>query len=342
MILLCLDAAVPRVSVDVVIPTRDTRELTLRAVASVMPDDGATPGVHCIVVDNASSDGTAEAVVAGFPSVTVVRNETNVGYARACNEGAAAGQGELILFLNSDAVARAGAVDRLADALVALPLHSAATGRLVHLGTDTPQVGFALRRFPTVSAQVALLVGLERYWPSNPISRKQLMLDFDYDRTQDVEAQPAGACLLVRRSVFDALDGFDEEFFYWFEDIDLVRRLRERGPIRYVHDATFEHAGGSTFAQWSRPQTIRARYEGLLRYFAKHHPPRENAVLRLVVGTLAGLRAVLGRPFDRDRARAYAAVVRMSIAPPPAPAREAIAPTGLADAVGDPRPPVRS
>ena len=67
MILLCLDAAVPRVSVDVVIPTRDTRELTLRAVASVMPDDGATPGVHCIVVDNASSDGTAEAVVAGFP-----------------------------------------------------------------------------------------------------------------------------------------------------------------------------------------------------------------------------------------------------------------------------------
>ena len=176
--------------------------------------------------------------------MTVVRNETNVGYARACNEGAAAGQGELILFLNSDAVARAGAVDRLADALVALPLHSAATGRLVHLGTDTPQVGFALRRFPTVSAQVALLVGLERYWPSNPISRKQLMLDFDYDRTQDVEAQPAGACLLVRRSVFDALDGFDEEFFYWFEDIDLVRRLRERGPIRYVHDATFEHAGG--------------------------------------------------------------------------------------------------
>jgi GT2 family glycosyltransferase len=302
---------VRRPSVDVVIPTRDTRELTLRAVESVVADGAER--VRCIVVDNASSDGTAEAVAELFPSATLLRNAENVGYARACNQGARAGEGELVLFLNSDAIARPGAVARLADALAALPGHSAATGRLVHLGTDTPQVGFALRGFPTVAAQVALLVGLERYWPTNPVSRKQLMLDFDYSRTQDVDAQPAGACLLVRRTVFEDLGGFDEAFFYWFEDIDLVRRLRRRGPIRYVHDATFEHAGGSTFAQWSRPQTIRARYEGLLRYFAKHHGRSDTAVLRLVVGLLAAVRAVVGWPFDRERARAYREVVRMSV-----------------------------
>ena len=83
------------------------------------------------------------------------------------------------------------------------------------------------------------------------------MLGFDYERTQELTAQPAGACLLIRRADFEAVGGFDDEFFYWFEDIDIIRRLQGRGKIGYVHDAVFDHVGGASFAQWSRPDCDR-------------------------------------------------------------------------------------
>jgi GT2 family glycosyltransferase len=182
----------------------------------------------------------------------------------------------------------------------------------VHFGSDRTQVGFVLRAFPTLPAQLALLVGLERVWPTNPISRRQLMLDFDYDRTQDVRAQPAGACLLCRRDAFDAIGGFDESFYFWFEDVDLIRRLGERGRIAYVHDAVFEHVGSGTFAQWARPEIVVTRYRSLLHYFAKHHSRSAQFALAAVVAALGGVRAVALWPVDRDRARAYAAVASLA------------------------------
>lgn len=298
---------------DVVIPTRNTRDLTLRCVEAVLRNASPRQRIRCVVVDNGSDDGTAEAIRERWPQAAVVRNETNTGFARACNQGVRAGSAELVLVLNSDAFPRPGALERLASYLHERPGHVAACGCLVEDGTNRPQVGFAVRGFPTLAAQVALMLGLERHWPSNPISRRQLMLDFDYGRTQDLEAQPAGACLLVRRDAFEGLGGFDEGYTYWFEDVDLVRRLRERGRIGYVHDAVFDHVGAATFGQWARPEVVRARYYGLLRYFARHHPRGETLVLRAFVALVAAVRAVALAPVEASRARAYADVVRLAL-----------------------------
>ncbi|SRR6266545_1494605 len=297
--------------VDVVVPTRDTREATLRCVASVVGSVEAR--ARCIVVDNASSDETAEAIEARWPEITIVRSERNLGYGTACNLGAARGRADFILILNSDAIARPGAIATLVDFLRTHPDHVVAAGRLVDAGTERTQVGFVVRRFPSLPGQIALMLGLERYWPTNPISRRELMLDFDFSRTQDVDAQPAGACLLCRRSAFEQVGGFDTEFFYWFEDVDLVRRLTARGRVAYVHDAVFDHVGGATFGQWPRAEIVVARYSGLLRYFGKHHPRHEVLVLRSVTATLAAVRALLLMAFDARRARAYAAVFRRSL-----------------------------
>ena len=243
-------------SLDIVVVTRDTRNLTLRCAAAVLaPRRG--PLLHLIVVDNGSSDGTAEAILERWPEATVLRNETDVGYATACNQGARAGESDYILILNSDAFPRPGAVARLVSFLEAHPKHSAAAGLLVDVGTDRPQVGFAVRGFPTLATQIALLVGLERLWPRNPVSRRQTVPDFDYGATQDVAAQPAGACLACRRASFEAVGGFDEAFYYWFEDVDLLLRLQQRGPVAFVHDAVFDHVGGGTFSDWGRPQVVR-------------------------------------------------------------------------------------
>lgn len=299
-------------SLDVVVVTSNTRSLTLRCAAAVLAP-GPGPPVHLIIVDNGSSDGTAEAILERWPQAAVLRNERDVGFASACNQGARAGEADYILFLNSDAFPRPGAVKRLVSFLDAHPEHSAAAGLLVDVGTDRPQVGFAVRGFPTLSTQVALLVGLERLWPANPVSRRQTVPDFDYGSTQDVAAQPAGACLACRRPIFEAVGGFDEAFYYWFEDVDLVIRLQERGPVAFVHDAVFDHVGGGSFSQWHRPQVVRARYTSLLYFFAKHHSFRDQIGLRLVVGALAAARLLPLVVVTPERAGAYRDVLRMAV-----------------------------
>jgi N-acetylglucosaminyl-diphospho-decaprenol L-rhamnosyltransferase len=289
-------------SVDVVVVTRNTRELTVACLGAAVAagrDSGVAP--RCTVVDNASSDGTAEAVSARLPEVRVVRNEENVGYGQACNQGLRGGRGEYVLILNSDVVARPGAIAALIGFLRGSPEHVAAGGRLVDPGTDRVQIGHNVRAFPRLLPQAAQMLGLERHWPGNPLSRRYLMLDLDYGRTQDVE-QPAGSCLACRRADYDAVGGFDEGFFYWYEDVDLIRRLSGRGRIAYVHDAVFEHVGGASFAHWERPERILSWYPGVLRYFAKHRPRGEQLAVRALVGTLAAVRTFGYLPFDRRRA----------------------------------------
>jgi N-acetylglucosaminyl-diphospho-decaprenol L-rhamnosyltransferase len=156
------------------------------------------------------------------------------------------------------------------------------------------------------------MLGLERTWPANPLSRGYLGYDLDYDRTQDVD-QPAGSCFAAMRADFDALGGFDEGFYYWYEDVDLARRLRDRGRIAYVHDATFEHVGGATFAQWDRPEQILSWYHGLFRYFARHRPRREEVAVRALAAVLSVVRGVVNWPRDRERAQACFRVAGIAV-----------------------------
>jgi N-acetylglucosaminyl-diphospho-decaprenol L-rhamnosyltransferase len=303
--------------VDVVIPTHNTRELTLRCLEE-LNHAGDGIAIRCIVVDNASRDGTAEAIRRLLPGVDVIRNARNAGFGQAANQGARLAAGDYLLILNSDAIARRGAVARLARFMSEHPDYVVAAGQLVYEGTNIPQVGFAIRGFPTLAGQLALMTGFERFWIGNPISRRQAMHDFDYRRTQEVDGQPAGACLICRRDDFEAIGGFDEDFYYWFEDVDLLQRLRARGRIGYVHDAIFEHAGGTTFSQWRRPEVVVTRYSSLLRYFSKHHSRWEQLVLRAAVAALAFVRAVPLLLVDRSRARAYGLVLRLALNPPSA------------------------
>lgn len=136
-------------TVDVVIPTRDTRDMTIRCLRALQHESSTEIAVRCIVVDNGSRDGTAEAVAERMPDIVVIRNARNAGYGEAVNQGARRGAGEHVLILNSDAVARSGAVAKLARFLDEHPDCVVASGQLVHLGTDLPQVGFAIRAFPT-------------------------------------------------------------------------------------------------------------------------------------------------------------------------------------------------
>jgi GT2 family glycosyltransferase len=172
-------------------------------------------------------------------------------------------------------------------------------GRLVD-ADGAPQHGFNVRRLPSMTALVADLLFIRHLWPRNPASARYYARDLDPDASADVE-QPAAACLMVRAEVFDRLGGFDEAFWpAWWEDVDFCRRLRDAGyRIRYLPDATFRHAGGSSVGSLGSAAFHRLFDRNRRRYVRKHH----GRAAALLVGGLGLLgngarraaRAVSGR-----------------------------------------------
>ncbi|HEY5198080.1 MAG TPA: glycosyltransferase family 2 protein [Solirubrobacteraceae bacterium] len=301
-------------AVDVVIVTADTRDLVLRCLDRL--DD---PVIRSrTVVDNCSRDGTAEAVRAAHPDCRVVTPDRPVGYATACNLGAAgaegaAGGGELILFLNSDILAHADAAAQLAAALDGDPEAVAAGGRLVDPGTLDTQHRYGPKALPTLATFAATLSGVEQLWPGNPWTTGHLT-DPPPDTHTSAVVQPAGACLLVRRVTFETIGGFDEAFWFWYEDVDLARRLAERGSLLYVPAAVFEHVGGASFSRWNRADGVRSLVHGMIRYAEVAFDRRRRVEFAVLLVALSGPRALIYAPFDRELAAAHRAIVAAAFA----------------------------
>lgn len=291
---------------DIVIVTADTREMTLGCVAELT---GEPLAAKLIVVDNGSSDATAQALAERFPEVEVVVLSEGVGFARACNLGAARGAAELVLFLNSDILTTPGAIARLAEALAAAPGAVLAGGRLVDPDTLCTQDAYRPRTFPSVATLAIQLLGIEQAWPGNPIARRHFGGGLD-DMTTVAVQQPAAAAILVRRAVFERIGGFDERFWFWFEDSDLLARLHRQGEILYVPGAVFRHLGGGTFKRWTKVDTIRSLHHGMLHYADARLPRAQRALIGVLTIAVSVPRIVL---FARSRpaeARAWRAVLR--------------------------------
>ena len=276
------------------------------------------PGVPVIVVDNASSD--ASAAVARTAGALVVEAGRNLGFGPACNRGVAA-CGELygaapdaVLFLNPDAALVEGraALDVLLHALDADRGLAAAAPRLVGEGQER----FQLRRLPTLGSLAREAFLVNRIWPENPGLLHERYLDRPRDTSFDVE-QPAGAALLVRRTDFEAVGGFDPAFGpAWFEDVDLCARLLKSGRrIRYVPGAVATHVGGTAMNALPYRDYLPLYTRNLLLYLSRHGASPTRVLARGVLAFGALLRLCL-LPFVRgdherkDAAAAYGRVLR--------------------------------
>ncbi len=291
--------------IDVVIVTADTRDMVLECLASLE----GVEGLKIAIVDNDSHDRTEEAVRSRFDAVAVIRLEQSTGFARACNIGAATGTAPYVLFLNSDIVAKPGSVEGLRAALEADPGTVAAGGRLVDPGTFDTQARYRPRRFPSALGLAAVISGVEARWPENPVSRRYHGLDLREDVTQAV-AQPAAAALMVRRDAFDRVNGFDERFWFWFEDSDLLQRLSRLGRVLWVPTAPFEHLGGASFSRWDRVTEIRSLYHGMLHYSDAHFGWPGRLLVGGLTVAVSETWSLLLRRSRPDEARAWREVRR--------------------------------
>jgi N-acetylglucosaminyl-diphospho-decaprenol L-rhamnosyltransferase len=294
------------VTVDVVIPTHDAEQLVLSCLDRLARASGEH---HVIVVDDASRDGTVDAVERLFADASVVQLDEHRGLAHALNRGSAAGRGELVLFLNNDVLAERTALERLVRALERDPQAVAAGGRLVDPGTSQTQSAYQPRALPGLAALVVRVVGIERVWPRNPWTGLHLTAPLHPGRIQRTERQPAGACLMVRRHALERVGGWDERYSMWYEDVDLARRLAALGPALYVPDAVFEHIGAASTRRWRKHEQHLRLYHGTMVYAQAHLPRAQRIVLALVMAAVCAPRLVIGG----EVARTYRALLRKAL-----------------------------
>lgn len=264
---------------DVVIPTFNGRDLMLRCLDRLQDPVIA----RTVVVDDASTDGTAQALAESFPDVSLIPIERHRGLAYALNRGAEVGSAEFVLFLNNDVFPVEQAIGLLYRALRDNPLASSAGGRLVDPGTNRTQDSYQPRALPGLLGLTVRLTGIERAWPRNPWTGQHLRRPLDVTTTVQTGRQPAGSCLLVRREAFERIQGWDEGYWFWYEDVDLSKRLVELGKALYVPTAEFEHVGRASTSSWARHEQHKRLYHGTLRYAEKHLPRWQQALLGVLM-----------------------------------------------------------
>jgi GT2 family glycosyltransferase len=252
-----------------------------RCLASVAAH---APGSSVTVVDNASTDGSA-ALAADTPGVRLIRNSRNVGFAAAVNQGVAAGPpGEAVLLLNPDCEITARAIEVLAEELAAHPACAIAAPTVLD---DDGSVQGSVRGDPTMlTGLFGRTTLLTRLFPNTPAATRNVQR-YTSDQSRNVD-WVSGACMLVRRAPFEAVGGFDERYFLYWEDADLCRRLRAAGcTIRFVPRATVIHAGGRS-SESARTLSVRAFHESAYLYYRTH--VARNPITRAIARILLALR----------------------------------------------------
>lgn len=262
--------------------------------------------VEAIAVDNASHDGTAEVIAREFPSVQLVRNRQNFGFAEGCNQGLERARGTHLLLLNPDCEPNGEALAGMVRLLVRHPSIGAVGCALLH-GDGLPQ--HSAHWEP----------GVFTYWGTHSlVSPLTLMVQKSWHRMAGGRSRPRetawlmGACLMVPRSVYSEVGGLDPEYFMYSEDADWCRRIRDAG-FAVVHAprwAIVHHHGTSARR---RPEfTFLRLYRSLLLYTRKHQPGLQGWLTRAaVMGDMALRLPIYALGGNRPRVRSARTVLRM-------------------------------
>jgi len=225
---------------------------------------------EAVVVDNASTDGSDDCAHAFAPRVRLIRNATNVGFGRAVNQGVAASGAPLVLIMNPDCRVHAGAVATLRSQLDAHDACAVVGPRV--LDPDGAVQGSARGDPDMLTGLFGRTSRLRDWFRLLPAARRNVVTDVAIGNgTPSVVVDwVSGACMLVRRSAFEAVHGFDERYFMYWEDADLCRRLRAHGyHVRYVPGATVVHQVGHS-SRSARAASIRAFHDSAYQYYATH------------------------------------------------------------------------
>lgn len=241
-------------TVDVAIVNWNTSRAAVDAAHSYLRSDNIETNVT--IFDNASEPDQRVILEAPGSGISVTFSDENLGYGRAANRTLIGGTGEFVLISNADVEPEPGAVEAMVRAFEAEP----------DPGLVSPVTGGASGYHDELPGPLTLVVRIA----FGRFNRKRVR-DPQPGETTEL-GQPAGACLLTSRALWEQVGGFDERFFLWYEDVDLAKRIRSMGRRNLiVGDARVRHTGGSSFLGLDGDAKDRLRVESIRLYAQIHH-----------------------------------------------------------------------
>ena len=274
--------------IAVIIVNWNAREDLRVCLTSLYAEPKSTLNYEVWVVDNASSDGSADMVAAEFPQVILRANTENLGFSKANNQAIAESKSRYVFLLNSDASIHPGALEAL---LVYADTHpnAAILGPKVLNPNGTLQ--FSCRRFPSLGAGFFRNTYLGRLFPNNSFARDYLMTNFDHASDTSVD-WVSGCAMLLRRAAVDQIGALDERFYMYCEDVDICQRVWDaKLEVVYVPEAVVTHAIGRS-SDKNADKMIREFHRSWYEYDLKRHP-KSSEIRRAAVYSGLWLRAAV-------------------------------------------------
>jgi GT2 family glycosyltransferase len=261
-----VDSSLPSPLVDVIVVNWNARQQLLSCIESVQRNGDGWIG-QTVVWDNGSTDGSVGTIV-GIPNVTIAGHGENLGFGKACNMGAKLTSCKYLLFLNPDATIGKETLP-IALAYMEHPDHHQVGICGAQLLDAAGSISRSCARFPSPLSFAAHSLGIDKFFKRTG----HLMMEWDHTNTAKVD-HVIGAFFLVRRAVFEALGGFDERFFLYFEDVDFSNRAHKFGwDCIFLADAQAFHAGGGTSNQIKSARLFYSLRSSLLyafKNFSRH------------------------------------------------------------------------
>ncbi len=272
--------------VSIMIVNWNTRELTLECLRSVYAETRETE-FEVIVVDNASSDGSAQAIAREFPQATLMAEHRNHGFAHATNISVAKARGRYVLLLNSDTVVQNGAIDALVRFAQARPQAKIWGGRTLFAdGSLNPTSAWGRI---TPWSLLCMSSGIAAAFPNSEWLNPECYGGWQRDSEREVDIVQ-GAFFLIEREFWDELGGFDPAFFMYGEEADLCHRARALGADPAITPtAQIIHYGGQSSTMLS--QKIIYVLGGRIGLIDRHFSPRWRGYGRFMMRRWAQWRA---------------------------------------------------
>lgn len=279
--------------VSVIVLSYNTRELTLKCLESLHRSEGVK--WETIVIDNASSDGSARAIAKNFPQARLTVNKINVGFAAGNNQGMAQAKGDAVLLLNSDCFVEKDTLKLTYEFLVSNVLVDVVGCKLLNKdGSVQPNFGY----FPTLGRIWRLMTFVDNFPIIRGRSDSIHVRDLGrYKKTLEVD-WVMGACVMLKRRVWENVGGLDENYFTYGEEVEWMYRMKRAGfNIFYFPGAKAVHLQGASTK--NRSKMFASEMKGYIYWYKKHNSFPELLALEaaLVFGCLIRIPAwwVMGR-----------------------------------------------
>ena len=256
----------------------NTRDL-LRGCLKSIYENPPQMEYEVFVVDNASTDGSWEMVKREFPDIKLIRNQENLGFARANNQALRESKGKYILLLNPDTIILPDSLDTLVKFMDEQPDVGASGPKILNPdGSLQP----SCRSFPTLMTAFFEETLLSRLFSKNKLINKYKMGYWNHNNIGEVD-QPMGSALLIRRKVIEQVGLLDEQFYMYYEEVDWCYRMKKAGwKIYFIPQAQIIHYGGVS-ASKNISKNLIELYHSRYKFFRKHKGVLSVILLKVIV-----------------------------------------------------------